>query len=122
MKIIVKWIQFFALSSALLLGGCASTKGSVLLGGLTGATVGAGTGAALAPRKKGKVALKGALIGGALGLAASYFAHQALEKRDRRVRRELLFNLENFGVDGLSGQNSPPSSSCSLLRENNAGL
>lgn len=84
--------------------GCASMKGSLATGVVTGAAIGAGSGAGFASEDRGGAALKGALIGGVVGLVSSYFIHGALENRDADVRRETLLNLERFGVEGIPSQ------------------
>ena len=110
----MNFFTFSVLFSSLFFSSCASMRGSLSVASLSGVAVGATTGAVFAPQNKSKVAFKGALIGGVIGLAAGYFAHKALEKRDRKVRRELLFNLENFGVDGIE-KGREPKPACSLL-------
>ena len=108
----MNFFTFCVLFSSLFLSSCASMRGGLTAASLTGVTVGAASGAVFAPRNKSKVAVKGALVGGVLGLVTGYFTHKALEKRDRKVRRELLFNLENFGVDGIEKEKKPV---CPLL-------
>jgi len=52
---------------------------------------------------QGENVIKGALLGGvALGLT-SYVIHHSLEKRDQRVRRDTLMNLERYEVYGFDG-------------------
>jgi len=88
------------------LGGCATTKNSVLLGLGTGATTGAVSGAMLYQKNKGKAALAGAAIGATIGGIASYFIHKGMVNRDKQVRRETLFNLEKYGVNGVSSSHN----------------
>lgn len=89
----------------LLAGGCATTRDSVLLGAGVGMGTGALTGIATS-ENKGGAALKGALIGGAVGALGSFIIHGALKSRDSRVRKDTLFNLENFGVSGVPTSSS----------------
>ena len=85
----------------LLLSGCSTMKHSLVIGGITGAAAGTVTGAVIRPTDKKENAVTGALIGGLVGLAASYFIHGGLEKRDEKTRKELLLNLNRFGVGGV---------------------
>lgn len=84
--------------------GCASMKGSLLVGTGTGAALGTAAGAGFSSHDRGGGAWKGALIGAGIGLVSSYFIHNGLEKRDADTRRETLLNLERFGVEGLPSQ------------------
>ncbi|MCB9092884.1 MAG: hypothetical protein H6621_00120 [Halobacteriovoraceae bacterium] len=86
-----------------LVTGCATMRDSVLTGMGTGAALGAANGAALSSDNRNKGALTGALVGVAVGGIASYFIHNGLEKRDARIRRDTLFNLEKFNVSGPQG-------------------
>lgn len=80
----------------LLTTGCASTSKSTLFGMSVGIGAGALTGAIVTKNKKDT--MKGALALGLVGALAGWFSHEALEKRDERVRKETIFNLEKFGV------------------------
>lgn len=87
--------------------GCSTMRESLIVGAGTGAATGAIGASSLADHNKGQAAIQGALIGGAIGGIASYFLHKGMDKRDDRVRRETLFNLEKFNVSTPSGyQNS----------------
>jgi hypothetical protein len=81
----------------ILLMGCTTMKESLLLGGVTGAATGAAINNSI-DRGNPIAATNGALAGVVVGLAASYFIHDGLEKRDSRVRRETLLNLDKFNV------------------------
>lgn len=91
--------------------GCATMKQSLIVGASSGAATGAMAGSTIADKNKGQASLQGALIGGAIGGIASYFIHGHLDKRDDRVRRETLFNLEKFNVStpaSFSGASGGP--------------
>ncbi len=81
--------------------GCSTMRDSLIVGTTTGMATGAAAGAALSKNNKNQGALKGALITGAIGGIASYFIHKGLKKRDSKVRKDTLFNLEKFGVGGV---------------------
>jgi hypothetical protein len=82
---------------------CSTMRESIILGAGTGAASGAIGAATLADQKKGHAAVQGALIGGAIGSIFSFFFHRGIKKRDDRVRRETLFNLEKYNVSTPSG-------------------
>lgn len=83
----------------LVMTSCSSMKESLVFGTGAGAATGAITGAAMTPPKyRTKMALQGALVGGLIGGIASFFMQKQVEKRDEKVRRETLFNLEKFNV------------------------
>jgi hypothetical protein len=84
------------------LNGCSTVTKSTLLGITTGAVVGAGSGAVLSQQEKAQMALTSALVMGAVGGITGYFTHKGLEVRDAEIRQETLFNLEKFGVSGLT--------------------
>ncbi len=83
------------------LSGCATMSRSLIVGAGTGAALGTAAGAGFSSQDRGGGALKGALIGGAIGLVSSYFIHNGMEERDADVRRDTLLNLERFGVEGI---------------------
>lgn len=87
-----------------LLCSCSSMKKSLSVGVVSGASMGAVSGASMSSRDKGKGALKGAAVGALIGGIASYFIHGELVKRDKQVRKETLFNLDQYGV--MSGPSS----------------
>lgn len=90
--------------------GCSTMRESLIVGAGTGAATGAIGASSFADRNKGQAALQGALIGGAIGGIASYFLHKGMDKRDDRVRRDTLFNLEKFNVSTPSGYQGATSS------------
>lgn len=77
--------------------GCTTMKESLLLGTLSGATVGAIVNSNM-DRDHENSSQSGALVGAIIGLTSSYFIHESLEKRDSRIRRETLLNLDRFNV------------------------
>ena len=95
---VMRALYLLVLPIALLLGSCSTMKRTLMTGAITGATTGTFAGAVVAKKDKKEASVKGALIGGILGLGLSWFAHKRLEKRDHKTRRELLLNLERFGV------------------------
>ena len=92
---------------SLLLSSCASVGRSIVVGSTGGATIGALTGAALSRKGQKKKTITGSLIGGMLGALGGYLVHKKLDKRDERTRKELLFQLKNFGTqDGFGDAHS----------------
>ena len=87
---------------ALIMTGCSTITKSTLLGIGTGATVGGASGALIAKHNSSQAVLTSALFMGVVGGIAGYFGHQELERRDAEVRHDALFNLEKYGVSGLS--------------------
>ena len=79
------------------LSSCASTTQSTLLGASIGASTGAITGGIT--KKDHKGSLLGALFFGLMGGLSGYWGHKALEKRDEKVRKESVFQLENYLLD-----------------------
>jgi len=77
--------------------GCTTMKESLLLGTLTGALTGAVINKTV-DRDNSNATNNGALAGAIIGLASSYFIHEGIEKRDSRIRRETLLNLDRFNV------------------------
>ena len=51
--------------------------------------------------KKDKGAFIGALSGAVVGGVASYFIHKGLQKRDAKIRKATLFNLDKYGTSSL---------------------
>ncbi len=78
--------------------GCASVERSTLLGAGTGATLGAVSVSSMARQDHKKMTLKGAGIGLLVGGLTGYILHQVMDKKERKVRRETLFNLESHGI------------------------
>lgn len=78
---------------------CSTMKDSVSLGMATGAATGLGAGAIASKNKKTKGMLIGAGVGAAVGGLSSYIIHKLLGKRDNKVRKDTLFNLEKYNVE-----------------------
>ena len=89
-----------------LVSGCASMKESLVTGVTSGATTGAIAGSMSGGNNRGKSTATGALIGAAVGGLASYIIHGTLEKRDTRVRKKTLLNLDKFSVSRPSTKSS----------------
>jgi len=88
--------------SVLILTGCATLRDSLVLGAGTGVVLG-GIAGNQTDGDRSENVLKGAVLGGfVLGLT-SYMIHGSLERRDARVRRETLMNLEHYEVLGFDG-------------------
>ena len=82
------------------MSGCASLRDSLVLGAGTGVAAGAVAGSFVGSNST-ENAIKGAVIGGIVGSVASYFVHGSLESRDAEVRKDTLFNLEEYEVMGF---------------------
>ena len=76
---------------------CSTMTESISFGAGTGALTGAGASLMLS-KKGGKAATTSAAIGAVVGGIASYFIHGSLKKRDAKIRKKTLFNLEKFDV------------------------
>ncbi len=90
-----KQIFLSTLTISLLLTGCSSVRKSVTLGVGSGIATGLLLGNGDSERAR-----KGAAIGALIGGLGSYFIHKRLDKRDAKIRRETLFNLDKFGTYG----------------------
>ena len=90
-------IYLLILPIALFLGSCSTMKRTLITGAITGTTTGTFAGAMMARKDKKEASLKGAFVGGILGLALSWLAQKGLEKRDYKTRKEMLLELERFG-------------------------
>ena len=75
-------------------------KKSIALGISSGTATGLAGGVFMGQGNKGKAALTGTLLGALVGGVASYFIHKGVESRDEKVRKETLFNLDQYGVSG----------------------
>jgi uncharacterized protein YcfJ len=95
---------YVGILTAMLFGGCATLKDSLILGAGSGAVLG-GVAGAQSGGDKSESTIKGAVIGGVVGGLASYWLHGSLEKRDANVRRETLMNLEHYEVMGYENLN-----------------
>jgi len=111
--------RFIVLTAMLFTCGCATMKESIIVGASSGAALGAGTGLYLAEEDAVSSAITGGLIGAAIGGVAAYFIHGSLESRDRNIRKDTLFNLEQFGVSDVPSASSKfaPAISFPVLEE-----
>lgn len=111
--------RIIAMTTVLLTGGgCATLKGSLLVGAGSGAAGGAVLGSVMSDQNKGSGALIGAAVGAAVGGVASYFIHKGLEGRDASTRKDTLFSLEKFGVSEVpSSSGSIPAISFRVVEE-----
>lgn len=87
--------------------GCTTMKESLLLGAVSGAATGAVINNSV-DRDNPNASTNGAIAGAVVGLAASYLIHDGLEKRDSKVRRETLLNLDKFNVSHPQIQEDDP--------------
>lgn len=80
----------------LALTGCSTLNRSVM----TGAVTGAGAGAIIGDQtgNDSKTTALSAAIGAVVSGIAGYFIHKGIEKRDDKVRRDTLFNLDKNDV------------------------
>lgn len=94
MKIKKSWpFLVFLLSASVTLNSCATMSDSLIVGIGSGAAAGA----ALAHNGKGDAGT-GAAVGAAIGGLSAYLIHKGIEKREEKIRRETLLNLEKFDV------------------------
>lgn len=83
----------FLASTSLFLSSCASMSDSLIVGIGSGAVAGA----AIAHNGQGDSGT-GAAVGAAIGGLSAYLIHKGIEKREEKIRRETLLNLEKFDV------------------------
>ncbi len=84
--------------------GCSTVGKSTLLGVGSGAGLGAMSAAALASKNHQQVTLRGAGVGALVGGLTGYLFHKLVEKKETKVRRDTLFNLESHGIStGFDG-------------------
>jgi uncharacterized membrane protein YeaQ/YmgE (transglycosylase-associated protein family) len=95
----MKNIYIMLIISAILFTSCSTATKSTFLGMGVGVSTGAMTGAIMNKDKKG--VLIGSLAFGLIGSLTGFFGHEALKKRDANVRKNTVFNLEKFGVQGM---------------------
>jgi hypothetical protein len=94
LKVKKTWpFMVFLSSLSLILSSCATMSDSLILG--IGA--GAAAGSAVSNQNNGDKGT-GAAIGAALGGLSAYLIHKGIEKREEKIRRETLLNLEKFDV------------------------
>ena len=86
--------------------GCASRERSVAAGVTLGATAGGIHGAALYPINTKKGITLGAFMGGITGGIIGWMIKKGLEKRDEKIRREMLFNFQRHGITNPSLEKS----------------
>ena len=83
--------------------GCASMPKSITLGVGTGAALGTAGGFIYEDENKKQNATKGAMVGAAVGGITSYLLHKGVKKREARIRRDTIFNLDRHGVSTPPG-------------------
>lgn len=103
----MKHVFYIIILSVFILTGCSTVTKSTLTGVGAGMATGAASGAILSQKDKGKAALYTGLTMGLIGGIVGYFSHKGLEKRDERVRKETLFNLDRYEVSTPIGNSSP---------------
>lgn len=74
---------------------------------MTGVGIGAGAGAVIGSKSNKSNSSKGRAIGALTGALFSgivgYFVHKRIEKRDAKIRRQTLFNLDKHDVSRPQG-------------------
>ena len=78
--------------------GCASIERTSLLGVGSGAVVGGLAASSMATSDHQKRTTNGAVAGAVLGGLTAYIIHRVIDRKESRVRRETLFNLESHGI------------------------
>ena len=80
--------------------GCTSMSGSLVIGAGSGAALGAASGLHIGDKDQSKKnTSKGAVIGAAVGGLTGYLFHLGVKKREAKIRRDTIFNLERNNVD-----------------------
>lgn len=94
MKIKKSWLFIASLSSlSQILTSCASMSDSLILGIGSGAAAGA----IVSHQGQGDQGT-GTAIGAVVGGLSAYLIHKGVEKREEKIRRETLLNLDKFDV------------------------
>ncbi|MBF0362731.1 MAG: hypothetical protein HQK49_17060 [Oligoflexia bacterium] len=90
---------------------CSTIERSVSLGAISGVATGAIVAPGFVRHEKKQALVIGAITGLAIGGIAGYFTHKGLENRDEKIRKETLFNMENYGLQKPLGpkDDTPPS-------------
>ncbi len=94
----VWWLTVLVVGSLIWLFGCSTMEHSVMLGAGSGLAAGTAGGLMFGGKHRTEATLICAGVGGVIGGLASYVIHGELEKRDDRIRRNTLFNLEYHGI------------------------
>jgi hypothetical protein len=68
-----------------------------------GGSAGAVIGSKIPGKNKKKSTIVGALVGAAVSGLAGYLFHRSVEKREDKIRRDTLFNLDRFDVSTPQG-------------------
>ena len=99
----MKNLLFLSVLVAVFASSCATQSRTTMLGMGVGAGTGAITGAITEGDGKGVV--YSGLAFAFVGALAGFFSHEALEKRDERVRKEAIFKIEPKKIKGGSIEN-----------------
>lgn len=95
------------ISSTFHLSACSTLSDSLILGIGSGAATGAIVGGQIRD-SGGDRAGAGAAIGAAVGGLSAYLIHKSFEKREEKIRRETLLNLEKYDVSSPPKNKSEP--------------
>ena len=88
----------FLLLTFIVATSCATSRKNLVTGAVLGGASGALSGALIAQRRKGEAALTMGLIFAFVGATGGFFADRAIKKESERVRRQTLFNIEQYGM------------------------
>lgn len=97
-------VQFRKLGKIALMGligtslGCSSLEKTSLLGMTTGVSIGVIANETMNPESDSKSRMRSAGIGALVGIASGLLLHKVIKKKEDKVRRETLFNLEAHGI------------------------